>query len=237
MEKEKVTFVIICYNISSLIKLQLDCLRKFCLDDYDVLVVDNSSDLKIAEEIKYFTSIEMNCTYIKTSASSLNGSASHAFASGVAYLKVKDHPYVVFLDHDLFPVKEFSVIETLGDKYLAGIGQAKGEHTYMWPGALYINNKIIDKELVDLSPDHSKNMDTGGRLYLAIERYGKDACVFFDEMYEQNPNFTKSSRNFYAMINGGTFLHFLSGSNWDGLNDHQERINSLINIVKEKTGL
>lgn len=234
---EKVTFVIITYNISNLIKLQCECIAKFCKDPYEILVVDNSSDVKIAEDIKYFASLCAETTYIKTNASSLNGSASHAFASGVAYSKVKDHPWIAFLDHDIFPVREFSVIETLGDKIIAGIGQAKGDKTYMWPGALLLHNDKIEKDMVDLSPNHSFFMDTGGNTYKIIDFYGKHACIFFDEIYEQNPNFTKTHRNFYAMINAGMFCHFIGGSNWDKLSDHEERINSLINIIKEKTGI
>lgn len=237
MKTEKIIIVIITYNISSLIKLQVDCIKKFCKDDYSIVVVDNSTDLEIADQIKYHAT-QAGCTYFKTNASSSNGSASHAFAANLSYLKLKDFQGVFFyLDHDAFPVREFSGYEILGDRVIAGIGQAKGNKKYMFPGCLFFDNKKIERNMVDFSPVGEYGMDTGGGLYKIIDHYTDDACVFFNEAYEQNPNFTKSFYNFYSMINDKMFLHCINGSNWANSEGHQERINSMINIIKERVGL
>ncbi len=236
-EKQRIKIIIITYNISSLVTLQCKCIEKFCRDLYEIVVIDNSTDLKIAEEIKYHAT-QAGCEYIKTNASSSNGSASHSFAANLSYLMLKDFQGVmVWFDHDLFAVKEFSASEVLNGKLMAGIGQARGEKTYYWPGCLFVQNDQIDHALIDFSPNDQYQMDTGGNLYKAIDSVGKDNCTFLNESYEQNPQFTKSFYNFYSMINNGTFLHGINASNWSNAAAHEERINSLINIVKEKAGL
>jgi hypothetical protein len=71
-------------------------------------------------------------------------------------------------------------------------------------------------------------------LYKVIERYGKAGVRFFNETHHQNPHFTKSFYNFYTTLNDGMFMHFVNASNWAGSEANEERINSLINILKEK---
>ena len=100
-----------------------------------------------------------------------------------------------------------------------------------------LNNNAVDKDLVDFSTNSEFGLDTGGNLYLIIEKYEEISCIFFNESYHQNPDFVSKDYGHYAMINDQMFLHFVNGSNWNGKKDHQQRISSLINVVKEKTGL
>lgn len=229
-----VGIIIIAYNNSSLIRKQHECINKFCKDSFEIIVIDNSSDTTIAKEINYHCEV-LKITYIKTNASSVNGSSSHAFAANLSYLKLKDSfDYLFYLDHDCFPVKDFSVKEILGDKLFAGLGQGKLKK-YFWPGCVMWNNSAIDKSLIDFSPNSEFKLDTGGNFYKAIDSY-PEALVFFNENHVQNPHFNKSFYNFYAMINDEMFMHFLNSSNWNGSAHNTERINSLINILNEKAG-
>lgn len=232
----KVGIVIVTYNIpGEVFLLQVAALKKFCKDNFDILVVDNSSDPELAEHIRYHSS-HLSLNYTKTFAGSKGSSDSHSFAANFAYQKFKDeYSYFLFLDHDCIPVLEFSVIDTLaGGHVAAGIGQEKNKK-YFWPGCLFLNVAAIDKEIVDFSP--SEGLDTGGNLYKIIEKYSEEACIFFNESYHQNPDFVSKDYGHYAMIHNQTFLHFIAGSNWVNKSDHQHRISSLINVVKQKTGL
>ena len=90
------------------------------------------------------------------------------------------------------------------------------------------------KKLIDFSTSNELGLDTGGLLFMVLERYGNESAVFFNEVHVQNPYFNKSMYNFYAMINNGMFLHCINGSNWNPSESHEERTNSLLNIIEEK---
>lgn len=234
LENSKVGIIIIAYNNSDVILKQFQCINKFCKDQFEIVIIDNSSDSEASKKIKYHSD-KTGTTYIRTKASSINGSSSHAFAANLSYVKFKDSfDYLFYLDHDCFPVKDFSVIGILENKLFAGLGQGKYKK-YFWPGCVMWNNSAIDKSLIDFSPNSEFHLDTGGNFYKAIDSY-PEALVFFNENHVQNPHFNKSFYNFYAMINDEMFMHFLNSSNWNGSAHNSERINSLINILNEKAG-
>lgn len=234
----KVGIVIIVYNLPiEIFLLQISAIKKFCKDeDYTIEIFDNSTDVVIAESIEYQAGL-LELSYRKTVANSQNGSDSHSWAANLAYHKLKDsYGQFLFLDHDCIPVIEFSIEQTLGEYVMAGVGQG-AKKKYLWPGSLFINSKAIDKDIIDFAPSHKFNLDSGGNLYLTIEKYGADKCIFFNEAYLQNPFFVDSQYGYFSVINNGMFYHFVNGSNWAGAKRHEERVNSFINIIREKTGL
>lgn len=234
----KVAVVIITYNIpSEVFLLQIAAIKKFCKDEFVVEVIDNSSDPEFAEHIRYHSS-NLGLSYTKTFAGGKGSSDSHSWAANFAYQKLKDsYDYFIFIDHDCIPVADFSVIDTLnGGHVAAGIGQEKTKK-YFWPGLFMLANCAVDKDLVDFGTNSEFWLDTGGNLYKIIEKYGEEACIFFNESYHQNPDYVSKDYGYYAMLNDQKFLHFIAGSNWVNKADHQQRISSLVNVVKEKTGL
>lgn len=231
----KTGIIIITYNIDPAITIkQVECIRRFCKDEPDIIIVDNSSLPECAEATRYHAG-QMKVEYVKTQAASLGGSDSHCFAANVSYLQFKDRfSYLLYLDHDNIPIKEFSVKEVLGNKVMAGIGQIKEGVQYVWAGCVFLNNDMVDHSLVDFSTNHELRLDTGGNLYKIIERYGEENCIFFNEAYHQNPNFNKSFYNFYTLINDGMFFHMVNASNWANSEGHVERMNSLMSILQER---
>lgn len=232
--ENKVGIVIITYNLDPRIfMMQIEAFKKFCKDDFDFEIVDNSSNPQMSRDIAYHAS-RYGLNYIRTSAASINGTDSHAFAANVAYQFHRNkYDYIFYIDHDCIPVKEFSVKDILTDKIMAGLGQ--GSTTpYFWAGCVMWNNKEIDKGLINFSPNHELKIDTGGELRKVIDTYGKEKCRFFDEIPTQNPDFTKGFYNFYCMIHERTFMHFVNSSNWNPTDKNMERLNSLLNIAKTK---
>lgn len=231
----KVCTVVIVYNISAeLFCLQIEAIKKFCKDDVEIMVIDNSTVMDKSIPIQYHSKL-LGAAYIKTMASSADGSDSHSFAANISYQKLKNnYSYFHYLDHDCVPVRPYSVVDILGEeKVIAGIGQHE-TNTFMWPGCVMWNNDKVDNSLIDFSPSHSLRLDTGAGLRHVIEKYGKDACVFFNEVYEQNPNFVDNKYGYFSSINDGMFFHVVNSSNWSKEARHEERINSMINLIKAK---
>lgn len=226
----KLGIVIIVYNISSEITiLQIEAIKKFCKDDYAIVIIDNSSDPVIAKDIEYHAT-RLGVNYKKTYPMGLSGSLSHSFAANLSYSLLKGkYDYFAYFDHDLIPVKDFSVVDILGeDKIIAGVGQHG--RTYFWPGCLLF--KKMDE--VDFSPNNTLRLDTGGELRLIIEKYGEEACIFFNEAYVNNTEYTGKTYYYYAMINDSMFMHFVNGSEWNPVENNESRINSLLNIARHK---
>jgi len=219
--------LIIFYNVPKLLLVQHDYLKRFCTGDYELIVVDNSTDPESIEAICYHSK-RLGLEYLKTNAASMNGSQSHAFALTLAYQKYKNkYDILVTLDHDCIPIRPFSPAQILASKKIAGLGQQKGNVTYMWPGCTMFRTEVeMDFSIV-------ANRDTGGATNKAIQAVGKANCTFFNEEYAENPSFNKSQYNFYALINNKMFAHFINGSNWAGSADNEERLNSLFNELEK----
>lgn len=217
--------VIVTYNNHRLLRRQLERIKRHCKDDHKIVIVDNSNDKNEIKHIKYIASIN-ECEYFKTTSSSQGGSSSHAFAANVSFIHYKDKfDQFLYLDHDCFPIKDFSVNETLGDKVIAGIGQTKSR-VYLWPGCLMFKAGLD----IDFSVNHELGLDTGGNLYKIVEQ-APDDVIYFDEIHAENPEFNKNMYNFYSLINNGTFMHFINGSGWNKVGHNEERINSLMNVL------
>jgi len=226
--KNKIAVVIITYNCHEIFVRQLQQVAKHCKDKFEFVIVDNSTRVATVEAIAYHCSKQpYPIKYFRTRASSQNGSASHAFAANFIYNKIgESYTHYLFLDHDCFPIKDFSIAQILEFKEMAGLGQDKGV-VYYWPGCvMFKQNKYID-----FSPNNELGLDTGGNLHFAMNMVGKDNLIFFNEEHVQNESFDKSFYNFYALINDGMFMHFINASNWNGSRHNEERLNSLINIM------
>ena len=230
--------IIVVYNLpSDIFILQVNALKKFCKDEFEIQVIDNSTNLEMAEHIRYHSEL-LELRYIKTFANSQNGSESHTWAANFAYQRFKnDYQYMFFIDHDCIPVIDFSIAEILnGGHVIAGVGQG-AKKKYMWAGLVMMAMDRIDKDLVDFSTNSEFGLDTGGNLYIVIEKHGEDKCIFFNEAYHQNQYYNGKTYAHYAMLADNRFMHFVNSSLWNTVENNEARINGLINIAKEKTGL
>jgi glycosyltransferase involved in cell wall biosynthesis len=167
--------VIVTYNRPDLLPIQLEAIRLFCKDEHEVVIIDNSTDEKLAAEI---AEIAANKKIYRTSSHSRNSSDSHAFAANFAFNKLRnDYDHFLLLDHDIFCTKSFSVPDMLRDRFLGGLGQIKHK-TYLWPGFVFWRNDKI--ELLDFST--SLGLDTGGNTWKEVERIGIDGIAWQPEV-------------------------------------------------------
>lgn len=237
MEKSEVAIVIIVYNTVDLIRKQIECIRLFCKDQHDIIIIDNSTIPEISAAVCYHSK-ELKCKYEKTNSPSTDNSTSHAFALNISFSNLKNrYNYFLFLDHDNFPIKEFSIKEILAGKIMAGLGQIKPSgKEYFWPGCFMLDRVKTDRNITDFnfSTNPKLGLDTGGDLYKMIEKYGKQNCIFFNEKHHENKEFNKSFYNFYATINDEMFMHFINSSNWANAAGNTERVNSLLNILEQR---
>lgn len=218
--------IIISYNRPDLLPIQLEAIKTFCLDEYEAVIVDNSTDGDAAWQI---LNTDGYHRHYRTSSSSKNSSDSHAFACNFAFTKLRnDYDHYLFLDHDIFPTKPFSVPEMLRGKFLGGLAQVKHK-TYIWPGFIFWRNDKIKSLDFSTSP----GLDTGGETWREVEGLGVDGIAWQPEVYHENPYFKQPPYNFYSVIGDG-WMHFLNSSGWNPTSGQSERIESLKKILTEK---
>jgi hypothetical protein len=227
--------IVITFNIpASVFLLQVEAIQKLCLDKYELVIIDNSDDSAMGATIAYHSN-RLGVPYIRTNANTKDSSFSHAFAANMAYRMlqpIEKYSHMLFLDHDCIPVKPFSVPDILGKKYLAALAQNKCV-TYPWPGCLmWDNSKIPGQDLIDFSPSRELQLDTGGELHKLVGALGRDNCYFFDEVICKNNGYQGSQYDFYNLLCSGRFMHFVNASNWNPVQDNEQRLNSLINIAR-----
>lgn len=248
--QSKLGIIIVLFNTSNLIIKQIELIAKFCQDDHDIVVIDNSSNPQKAEEIRAICAGQP-CRYIKTNSTD-DFSQSHASACNFAYsIFREEYEYFLFLDHDNFPVMNFSIKEILKDKLMGGVGQARTstvnqcrvEKFYFWPGCFILKNKDVDRDRVDFYTNEEYGLDTGGNLYRLIDDYGLDNCANFDQYDVPNPEFPQYYFNLITSQKHWdshcSFMHFINASNWSNQVKNEDRIISLLRIldkyVKENT--
>lgn len=225
--------VIVAFNDSRLIAKQIDCFNLFCQDSYDIFIVDNSDIENASLCIKKLTD-ENNCFYIRTNSLDKDFSVSHSSACNFAYSKLKeDYEYFLFLDHDNFPIKPFSVKLMLGKYKIAGIPQSRIDKIYFWAGFVMFNNKLIDSIDIDFSINREFGLDTGGNLYKLVNKLSCQDFHFFNEVHVPIPNFDFEENNTYALLANGRFQHNIKSSNWNNSPNHEYRINKLYEVLEK----
>lgn len=216
---------IIFFNEPEFLIRQYEQLKLHCRDQFMLVVVDTSSDEEASKALKYHAAIR-GLQYVRVKTSVSDPSQSHAFAANFIsqWIEKYEYDYKMYLDHDCFPVEDFSACQLLEDNVdVAGLPQTRGDKTYFWPGCL------VARKGVELDFNVAPGLDTGGMTYKAIEQYNYDV---FDEQYVQNPSEPDNRYNFYSLLCDGKFMHFLNGSNWNKTDRHKERLNSLYNLLK-----
>lgn len=115
-KNEDIEIYIIAFNNDKLIENQIYFLRKNCLDNYKLIIADNSSDDEISNKI-YNLCEKKHVDYIRLPKdNNLKLSWSHWYALNYLmkhFILKSKIPYFWFLDHDCFLVKNFSILKEL----------------------------------------------------------------------------------------------------------------------------
>jgi len=244
-KKQQVGIIIVAFNCPDFIMRQVECINRFYQGECDIIIFDNSNvircDISKMEVFRdrFEHANKNNVLYHGFVGQYNNPSDSHSYACNEAYkFYSSQYSRLLFLDHDIFPVKPFSIDNLLfanNTSYyvISGLGQIKNHYIYYWAGCVAFNTNLVHPDIVDFSTNSELGLDTGGNLYRCIEGYGP-LCGFVNEERLQNPYFNSSEYDFYTLVNKGMFMHFTNGSNWNKSAKNDDRISSLYRILTER---
>lgn len=207
--------IIITFNVSKFLQKQITLYQKFVCKE--IKVVDNSSDITKAKEIKAICE-QNKVEFIKTIFHEADSSRSHGLALNAAFKYFSDYERIVLSDHDIFPFKPFGM-----DYDLAGVPQVRAHYNYLWAGFVMINpSKYPYTNFMPFETDLGVRLDTGGHLWNVF-----DQAKQFSETYEDYEHGN------YSIIED-SFMHFRNLSNWSNDTDYVLKVNKMSEILEKK---
>jgi len=242
----------IAYNEASFIEQQIFLLKKYFMDPFCHIVVDNSTDPSIRKAIERICQANQ-VGYAAVPKNPYSNNKSHAAAMHWAYFQlVKDSKFrqFGFLDHDIFPIAPFS----LQSKMKQGI-YGKVMHSYSHSGyqktyspevpywALWAGFCFFDRDLfygkfpwsLNFFSKHFKGgyfLDTGGGLwnclYSHLEFPGEMASYKVQE-FSDKPGEGIQNQSFEILDD--FWIHFVSLSNWRTIADFEHKKKKLTEML------
>ena len=139
-----------------------------------LVVCDNSRDRAARREIERMCR-DRGVSYIALPFNpEWNPCRSHGIALNWVYYNVvlPLRPEIfAFLDHDLLLTHELDPVRALGDQPLFGIRRDSRWGWYLWPGFCMYRLSALSNYIVDFNTDIPRELDTGGRNWLAVYRH------------------------------------------------------------------
>lgn len=239
----KIKIYTVVYIKPEFIDIQIGGFRKYCMDDFELIIINNGLNKTIAEQINN-KCIEYGLTCINVIKPTLPHeycSSSHMDALEYALntvIKNDVSDINVIIDNDVFAYKEFSFEKLLNGNKLAGMYQQRNEHDYI--SAIFI---ILDGKL-DLSnfTFYSGYGDTGAAVQSLMTKcnivpeylnHTGQIDVETDYIFRNKSVSVPYEDKFRSQFIADAFIHYYRGSNWQETDVyyHQRKYKFLLNFL------
>ena len=136
------------------------------------------------------------------------------------------------LDHDIFPVRDFNMTLTLGQRDFYGVSRIKEGEWYLWPGFCIYNFDTFTTK-PDFLPRYTKKnfLDTGGGNYRKLYcKYNLKDVAFPEVKTIRIKNSKELIRRCdiyhsdYVQIVDDAWLHLINGSNYANIKGKEDVI-------------
>ena len=220
----------VAFNDERLIKKQIEQIKSMIKDtDYQHVVVDNSLNKKkrgaVKAVCKQYGIEYIQIPYLITLLFHYQIAVSHGAALNwlyYHYLREKRPMRFSLLDHDIFPVRDFNLTLTFGQRDFYGVSRIKEGEWYLWPGFCIYNFDTFPTE-PDFLPRYTKKnfLDTGGGNYRKLySNYNLKDVAFPEVKTIRIKNSKELARRCdiyhsdYVQIVDDAWLHLINGSNY-----------------------
>jgi len=230
----------VAFNDERLIEKQIEQIRSMIKDtEYQHVVVDNSLNRKKRKAIMAVCMQQgveyLQIPYLITLLFHYQIAMSHGAALNwlyYHYLREKRPMRFSLLDHDIFPVRDFNMTLTLGQRDFYGVSRIKENEWYLWPGFCIFNYDAFTKE-PDFLPRFTKKnfLDTGGGNYRQqYNKYDLKDVTFPQVKTIRIKKSKELVRQYdiyhsdYVQVIDDTWLHLINGSNYAEIKGKDEVI-------------
>ena len=252
-ERSELYIITIAYNHERLIEKQIEMVRRYVKDEkFQHIIVDNSSQRKVRKRIKEICEREKT-EYIPVPRF-IDKLISHGlFGNGLShgaalnwmfchFLKQRKPARFALIDHDVFPMKDYSFIDKLGEQDFWGVGRIRGTGWYLWPGWCVFKYDAIADRNSDFLPVivNGVYFDAGGGNYSRIYRHYELKRVNFADVETIRIKRTQGLTAYNDIYHGDciqvidhAWLHFINGSNCAKISGKEKLVNKMINRMEE----
>lgn len=215
-----------------LLREQKRLLDKYLKDPFALRMIDNSPDLTapLMEE----TCRGLGIGYMRAVAPK----REHPEALNFAALHVT-RPFFGFLDHDVFPIRETTLVDKLQERGFVGVGQrhAPTGKQYLWPGLCFFSAEWLNGRSLNFSGIRGEykrdDGDCGSMNWPLFSEIDWQDMYLLEHGYKliREPDGYGLQSFGYELI--GDFIHLTNSSHWMDVPDPDGRDRLLREILAE----
>jgi hypothetical protein len=224
------------YRRPDFIELQHKYLTKYCTDDFKLIIINNGENDEMDDLISKMC-LNLGIGMINIEKNHLFPSMSHFVAMNQAlnnYIKKdKDWEIAVVMDSDIFPFKQFSFKDILGNFQIGGMYQQRRDTEVEYLCAIFtLFNNTLDITNLDFSG--KDGVDTGGKTDDFLKQYNitpnwinHTAAIDIetDYIFQNNNGLYPYKKEYRCQFIADCLFHYYRGGNWDNMpeNYHEDK--------------
>ena len=235
IKEQEIDIITIAFNNLELIQYQTRFLKKFIRDNYCHIIIDNSTDNTIRQQI-YQYCLENDIAYVGLPKNRLNlvgPSYSHAAALNYTYKHVikKRQPFAFGqIDHDLFPTRPISIAAKLTNQPIYGPLRLRDKWWYLSAIMSFFRFDFVKDKKVDfmpVTPDKIYLDSGGGNWYSLYSQLDREQIIFPNECIEPLREGGDRHGDSLEFFDDKLWLHTINGSCWKTINNQSEKTNQV----------
>lgn len=248
--------ITIAYNHAKLIEKQIDLVKKYGKDEnYRHIVIDNSPKRCVRNKIKQICERE-GVDYVGVPLFIDKLICHRLFGNGLShgaalnwmfyYVLMPNQPKCyALLDHDVFPLKDFSLRENLGTRDFYGVERNMGVEWYLWPGWCVFKYDVVERCKPNFLPLFVNDvyLDSGGGNYARLFSKYNLNDVDFPKVITKRVKRTEGLHMHDDIYHGDclqyinqSWIHIINGSNYAHIKGKEVFVDYVIdNIEKYQT--
>lgn len=249
--QNKLYIVTVAYNHVGLIEKQIELVKRHVTDkNYLHVIVDNSPSKSARNEIQEVCDRE-HVGYVPVPHFIDLLICHRIFGNGIShgaalnwmfyhFLKQRKPVRFALIDHDVFPMEDYSFIDKLGERDFYGVERTRERGWYLWPGWCVFRFDAISDCCPNFLPYYLKEtyLDSGGGNYPRF--YGKYDLkkVEFAPVVTRRIRHSKELTAYNDIYHGdcvqlidGKWLHFINGSNCAKIPGKEKLVDKMIDNI------
>lgn len=251
IDQSELYVITVAYNHVRLIEKQIELVKRHVKDgDYLHVIVDNSPNKRVRQQIKEVCERE-HVGYVPVPRYIDKLICHRIFGNGVShgaalnwmfyyFLKQQKPVRFALIDHDAFPMEDFSFADKLGERDFYGVERIKESGWYLWPGWCIFRYDAISESCPNFLPYYLKGsyLDAGGGNYPRF--YGRYdlKTVEFAPVVTKRIRHSKGLTAYNDIYHGDCvqlidhqWLHFINGSNCAKIPGKEKLVNKMIDKI------